>query len=262
METMNYDKVSKKGVSAGMVAFLLIIVLGTIVVVYGMMNEPKATLLGQDALVNVYEDKAVETIAKPIQTIKYKVSDAKINERTGNFKANVTIPKIQIESIGLGEINDKIYSKFQERYTTLKEENAKSLENKFTYKVTYKKYESTLESGEKIISFTIYERIIDDAKGIDTMYKIYGYTINLNTRKILTQDDICPIVLGPTYKTIIRQKVKDYIITGKMINEENYTYSMTGLEEFYIKEGKFHIVFNSGDLANKKYDHLDITITK
>lgn len=262
METMNYDKISKKGISAGLVSFILIIILGTGVVVYAMMNEPEPVTIGQDALVDVYEDKAVETIAKPLETINYKVSDTSINEKTGKLRAKAVIPKISIEGIELKEINENIYSKFETRYKVLEEENAKDLENKFTYKVTYKKYETDLYNGEKLISFTIYERIIDDAKGIDTMYRIYGYTINLNTRKILTQDDICPLLLGPTYKTIIRQQVKDYVVAKKMVKAENYIYSLTGLEEYYVKDGKFHIVFNSGDLVSKKYEHLDITINK
>lgn len=261
METMNYNKINKNKPNAGIITFLLVIIFGSAIVIYSMINEPKPKIIGQDAMVNIYkDDDTIETVAEPAKEVKYKVNSRVKTETTGNFKANISLPLVTIDKLEVSDINNQIYSKFEGRYNTLKEENAKSLENKFTYKVTYKKYENKLESGETILSFTIYERIIDDAKGIDTMYKLYGYTVNLQDKVLMTQDDIGPIVLGPTYKTMIREQVKSYIISNKMISESKYNYSMTGLEEFYIKDGKFHIIFNKGDVVNGKYEHLDITI--
>lgn len=259
METMNYNKV-RKGSGAGIVSFILIIVLGTVVVFYGMANEPEAVILGEDALVDVYEEPVIDAVSDNVEELEYKVSNATIKETSGKFKANITLPKISVNGEGLLDINENIKTKFNNRYTTLKSENATSLENKFTYKVTFKKYETILESGETIVSFTIYERIIDDSKGIDTMYNLYGYTINVNTKKLLTQEDIAPTILGSTYLEKIREGVKNHIVSEKMMSEEDYIYSITGLEEFYIKEGKFHIIFNTGEIVNKKYEHLDIII--
>ena len=259
METMNYNRV-QKGSGAGLVMFVLVIVLGTMVVFYGMANEPEAVVLGQDALVEVYEEPVIDVVSDNVEELKYKVSNDTIKETKGKFKANITLPKVSINDESLLEINEIIKSKFSDRYTSLKNENATSLENKFTYKVTYKKYETELENGEKLVSFTIYERIIDDSKGIDTMYNLYGYTINVNTKTLLKQEDIAPVILGDNYSEKIRESVKDYIVSEKMLKEEDYTYSMTGLEEFYVKEGKLHIIFNTGEIVSKKYEHLDITI--
>ncbi len=259
METMNYNRV-KKGSGAGLVMFVLVIVLGTMVVFYGMANEPEAVILGQDALVEVYEEPVIEVVSDNVEELKYKVSNDTIKETKGKFKANITLPKVSVNDESLLEINETIKSKFSDRYTSLKNENATTLENKFTYKVTYKKYETELENGEKLVSFTVYERIIDDSKGIDTMYNLYGYTINVNTKTLLKQEDVAPIILGDNYSEKIRESVKDYIVSEKMLKEEDYTYSMTGLEEFYVKEGKLHIIFNTGEIVSKKYEHLDITI--
>ena len=259
METMNYNRV-KKGSGVGLVMFVLVIVLGTMVVFYGMANEPETVILGQDALVEVYEEPVVDVVSDNVEELKYKVSNDTIKESKGNFKANITLPRISINDEFLLEINETIKSKFSDRYASLKNENATSLENKFTYKVTYKKYETELENGQKLISFTVYERIIDDSKGIDTMYNLYGYTINVNTKTILKQEDIAPIILGNNYQEKIRETVKDYIVSEKMLKEEDYTYSMTGLEEFYVKEGKLHIIFNTGEIVSRKYEHLDIII--
>lgn len=259
METMNYNRV-KKGSGAGLVMFVLVIILGTVVVFYGMANEPEAVILGQDALVEVYEEPVVEVVSDNVEELKYKVANDTIKETKGKFKVNITLPKISVNGDNLLEVNEIIKTKFNERYTTLKDENASSLENKFTYKVTYKKYETELENGEKLVSFTIYERIIDDSKGIDTMYNLYGFTVNVNTRKLLKQEDVAPTLLGDNYQEKIREGVKDYIISEKMMNEDEYTYSMTGLEEFYVKDGKIHIIFNTGEIVSKKYEHLDITI--
>lgn len=260
METMDYKKINKNKSNVGIFLILLFIVFGSAVVIYSIINEPEPIIIGQDALVDVYEDETIVTVAEPVKEINYKVNSRIKTETSGNFNVNISLPQISVDGIELYDINNNIYNQFEQRYTTLKEENAKDLENKFTYKLTYKKYENTLESGEKIISITIYERIIDDSKGVDTMYKIYGYTINLNNKVMLTQDDIAADLLGPTYKTLIREKVKAYVINNNMIPEDKYIYSMTGLEEFYIKEEKLHIIFNTGELVNSKYEHLDIII--
>ena len=47
-----------------------------------------------------------------------------------------------------------------------------------------------------------------------------------------------------------------------MIEEDKYTYALTGLENYYIKEGVFHIIFNEAELVDKKFKVLDIEIAK
>lgn len=260
MDCMNYDKIDKKNFNIGIFLIVLFIVLGSVVVIYSMINEPQPVIIGQDALVELNDDEVIEVVAEPVKDVNYRVNNRIKNESVGNFKINISLPQIKVDEIEITDINNIIFNKFEERYTTLKEENGKSLENKFTYKVTYKKYETKLENGEKLLSLTIYERIIDDSKGIDTMYKLYGYTINLNKKVLLKQEDISPDLLGPNYKALIKEQVKSYVINNKMILENKYTYSLTGLEEFYVKDGQLHIIFNTGEIVDSKYEHLDITI--
>ena len=45
-----------------------------------------------------------------------------------------------------------------------------------------------------------------------------------------------------------------------MIDSDKYNYSLTGLENYYIKDGVFHIVFNESEIVDKKYGVIDIEI--
>ena len=45
-----------------------------------------------------------------------------------------------------------------------------------------------------------------------------------------------------------------------MIKEDEFTYAITGLENFYIKDSKVHMIFNSEEIVNSKYGIIDITI--
>ena len=122
------------------------------------------------------------------------------------------------------------------------------------------KYESKI-GNKRILSFTFYERIIDDSKGTDVTYKLYAYSIDLVTRELITQDEIGVLILGSTYKTIIKEQIKEFVLNEKLFTEETYMYSLTGLEEFYVKGGKLHIMFNPGEMGDNK-DYLDIKIDK
>ena len=79
------------------------------------------------------------------------------------------------------------------------------------------------------------------------------------TRKLISQEEAAIAILGSTYKTIIKEQIKDFVISKKLFDTETYTYSLTGLEEFYVKNGKLHIMFNPGEMGENK-DYLDITI--
>ena len=72
--------------------------------------------------------------------------------------------------------------------------------------------------------------------------------------------DIFVSILGIDYKTQIKSVVKDYVVSKNMMKEEEYTYAITGLENFYIRDSKLHIVFNEGELVNTKYGVLDIVV--
>lgn len=263
METMNYNRDNKKSKKAGIVAFMLFTCIGTASTIYLMSNEPKAKVIGQDMYIPVDSSNVnsnVEIYSEMnVDDITYTSSSKMYSNTKSNFKASINYPEISINSIKQDEINSKILDKFKTRFEKVKSE-ATSLENKFTYKVTFNEYESKI-NGHRLVSYTFYERIIDDETGLDTTYKLYGYTIDLATKEILTQEEAANIILGSTYKTIIKDVVKNYAIKNNLFTSANYSYVTTGLEEFYVKNEKLHIMFNVGELGNKK-DYLDILVNE
>lgn len=259
METMNYNRDNNKNKKAGIISFMLFICIGTAGTIYLIANEPKPQVLGEDMYipvtsenteVNVYEERDIDVIQYSSKSKTYTDSSSK-------FSANIKYPEITIDSVKQENLYNEMLSKFKERYEKVKEE-ASSLENKFTYKVTYNEYESKINS-HRLVSYTFYERIIDDETGLDTTYKLYGYTIDVAESKILDQESVAKIILGSTYKNILKDAVKDYAIENKLFTESSYSYVLTGFEEFYVKGEKLHIMFNVGELGNKK-DYIDILI--
>lgn len=266
METMSYNKIRKKRTSSmGVYAFFLFIILGTGLVAYSIINEPEPTVLGKDPLkeINVYGEKTEETISKNtvnVDDITCKVEDSQSSSKSGNFSINVTIPKVTINGALADNINSKIKEHYDERAKTLAEQ-MKNAENKFTYKVTYKTYENKV-GDKRIVSITIHERIVDNAKGSSTTDRVDAYNIDLAESKILTQEEAALEVLGSNYSALIREQVKSTVVSSKMIAESKYDYTITGMEQFYIKEGKFHMLLNEGEVVDKSYGVVDITITK
>lgn len=260
METMNYNRDNKKNSKAGIVGFMLFAVVGTAATFYMIANEPEPIVLGQDLYVPTTSTNASEVdiySEEYITNITYKIANEISKSTAGKFKSNIAVPKISIDGDNLEEINGEILNKFLVRYNAVKDE-VKDLENKFTYKVTYNKYESKVD-GKRILAFTFYERIVDDSTGEDVIYKLYAYNIDLATRKLMTQEQAGILILGSTYKTIVKEQIKDFAIAKKLFTDETYTYSLTGLEEFYVKDGKLHIMFNQGEMGDNK-DYLDIII--
>jgi len=263
MELMNYNK-HKKSSGTGIFCFILFTLVGSVMVFYMIKNEPKPQILGENMYIPVGSENVnnensnnVDIYSEDyLKAITYKVSKVMDKDANGNLKLNLSVPKIYIDGTEMSEINDKILSKFKERYNAVNNQS-EMYENKFTYKVTYNMYESMLE-GKRVLSFTFYERIVDDTAGTDATYKLYGVTVDMATKKIISQDDVAPVILGGTYKNEIKSTVKKQLIAKKIFTEDNFSYTMTGLEEFYVRDGKLHIMFNPNELGNK--DYIDIVI--
>lgn len=265
METMSYSKLKKKGSNVGIIAFSLFIVLGSAVIIYSLINEPQPVIIGRDPLANTVatsgDNLQDETETTNKEDVSYKIVDKVIAETNGNFKCSITIPTFQIDSVTIVEINDKILGEYTTRYEAFKKEMAGTVENKFTYKVTYNTYEHKI-NDKKIVSITVFERIVDDKSNRNTMEKLNTYNIDVNTKEILAQDVVASGVLGTSYATLIKEQIKQTIIGAKMMAEDAYKYNVTGLEKFYVKEDKFHIILNPGEIVDKKYGIVDILITK
>ena len=266
METMRLTekKKSSKGVVIGLFLFFVI---GTAILVFAIKTEEEPVTVGTStdtqtqSLVDVEEiDK--EALKEKNQNIEYSVKDNNITDTSNaKMKANMTLPVISIDAKELTTINQDINKYYTEMFASLKEEMA-SATSKYTYKVTYNVYDNMIEEN-KIISVTIYERIVDDSAKKNTMNKIKTYNIDAATKEQITQsNDIALTLFGKEYKTVIRDAIKDYVVSNNMMNEEDFNYTYIGVKPFYIKDGEFHLIFNEGELVDSKYGVLDITIKK
>lgn len=266
METMRLTekKKSSKGVVIGLLLFFII---GAAILVFAVKTEEEPVTVGTStdiqtqSLVDVEEvDK--ETLKEKNKNIEYSVTDNKITDTSNvKMKANMILPVISIDSEELTTINQDINKYYNNMFSSLKEEMS-SATSKYTYKVTYNVYDNMIEEN-KIISVTIYERIVDDSAKKNTMNKIKTYNIDAATKEQITQsNNIALILFGKEYKTVIRDAIKDYVVSNNMMKEEDFNYTYTGVKPFYIKDGEFHLIFNEGELVDSKYGVLDITIKK
>lgn len=265
METMKLTekKKSSKGVVIGLLLFFII---GGAILYLGLKMEEEPEVVGTStdntetqSLVDV--DKAnKDELTKKNQSIEYSVTDKSIKDSSNaKMKAKMTLPVISIEGEELSSINSEINKYYTDMFNSLKEQMA-SASSKYTYTVTYNVYENMIEEN-KVISITIYERIVDDSAKKNTMNKIKTYNIDAATKEQITQsNNIAQILFGKDYKTIIRNSIKDYVVSNKMMKESDFNYTYTGVKPFYIKEGKLHLIFNEGELVDSKYGVLDITI--
>lgn len=257
METMNYDKIKNKS-NAPFICFVTFILLGSGAVAYTLLNEQKPVVIGENPLVQV-DSTNIET-GKDInfQEIEFKIKSVSRTENNTSYKANIILPEISVQDVDLTDINTEIKNRFINKYDALQKDSDQNLENVFTYKVSYETHEIDIEDT-KLLSIVLSETIT--AGTSDTFSsKKYGYVIDLNEKKLLTEDEAAPLILGYSYRNNVKETIKDYIIEKGIVKEENYNYSITGLEEFYIKDNEFHVIFNPNEPFDAKYGILDILI--
>ncbi len=260
MDTMRYQE-HKKSSNIGLISFCAFMIVGGSLVFLGISQEEKmiasATKNNTEqvqSLVDVNEENDVD-----VSTIAVLVENETISDKSNSkIKSDITLPVITIQGEKLATLNSQINSKYTELFTTLKDQ-LKDVSNAFTFKVSYDYYDNTV-AGKRILSVNIHQKIIDDETGKATTEKMETYNIDLKTNKVLNMSDIFVSVLGIDYKTQIKSVVKDYVVSKNMMKDEEYTYAITGLENFYIRDSKLHIVFNEGELVNTKYGVLDIVV--
>ena len=271
METMKYSEVRKPS-KAPVIAFLTFVVLGVSFIIFGVYVEEHNSLFGNGdtvlGLVDIYDNDNVEvykdTEEQVIKTgnfndITYLVSDKTFSDKSNNkIKSSITIPSISINSVDLVELNLKIEEEYTSKFNGFKE-TLSNAENSYTYKVTYKVYENIVYE-KKIISITVWQRTVDDASGSSVFDKIDTYNIDIETKEEVTVEAIAKDMLGSEYKTKIKNSVKNYVVANCGEDAEKFMYVVSGMESFYIKEGKLHIIINSETIVDKKYGVLDITI--
>lgn len=263
METMRYQE-NKKSYKGVIIGFFTFVIIGGGIVALGISQEKQPQVIGNNnnvtsnvetqSLVDVDNNNTIN-----ISEIVYEVSD-KVTNDTENSKlvGNITIPQVSINGEDLVDINTDIDKEYTNRFNSLKEQ-MKSAKNKFTYKVTYNKYENMVE-GKKILSLTIYQRVIDNSSKETTTDKVETYNIDLGTKKIVEESTILLELLGKEYKTKVNEAIKNYVVSKGYVNESEFTYTLTGFENYYIKDSKIHILFNEEEIVDKKYGVLDIVI--
>lgn len=257
METMNYDKIKNKS-NIGLVSFVTFIVLGSGVIAYSLINEKQPTIIGENPLVEVSSPNVVDDEEK--EEINYTITNVSRTNNDASYKSNISLPLIKIEEVELTDINEDIKQRFLNKYDALHENSDENFENEFLYKVTYKSYETEL--GDTTLLTLVFDETITAGNSNTFSSKKYAYVIDLAQKQVLSQDEAAPLVLGYAYRNKIKEDLKSYIVDNKILSEDEYNYSITGLEEFYIKENEFHLVFNPSEPFDEKYGIIDIVINK
>ena len=264
METMHYSE-KRKSSKGFVIFFLAFVIIGGAIIVFAMANEEEPVVIGKNEseiqrLVDVEaQEKEKEETKIKNQNITYEVSDVTHNDSSNTkIKSDITLPKITVEGEELTEINEEIDKEFTDIFAKLKDQ-MKSVESKYTYIVSYNVYENMVDT-DKILSVTIYQRVRDDSAKKNTTEKVSTYNIDLATKEKITEFSVASSILGKDYKSIIKEKVQDHVVENNMMKEEDFTYAITGLEDFYLKDGVFHIIFNEEKLVDKKFGVLDIEV--
>lgn len=268
METMRYqeNKKSYKGVILGFCTFVIV---GGGLVAFGISQEKNPKVIGSNVTGNLETQSLVDvsntTTDTDINTnidtsnVVYEVVDKVIvDKENSKLKGNITLPQVTINGEELTKINSEIENEYKTRFESLKNQMA-SAENKFTYKVTYNKYENEVGKS-KILSLTIYQRVIDDSATKTTTDKVEAYNIDLGTCELVDESTVMLELFGKEYKETVNTAIKSYVVNKGYAKEDNFTYTVTGLENYYIKDSKLHILLNEGEVVDKKYGVLDITI--
>src|SRR5574344_435313 len=263
METMKImeKKKSAKGPILGLILFF-ILGGGILTLALKMQKEPEVIGNKNDTQTQSLVDvDAAQNKKTDLNDLTYSIKEKTLKDTSNSkMKSNMKLPIISINNELIGSVNDEINKYYTDMYSSLKEKMASASSN-YTYVVSYNSYDNIVNS-KKILSVTIYERIQDDSLKKNTMNKINTYNIDLATKEKIAESDIVEEVFGKDYKTIIRDGIKNYVVSKKMMNESDFSYTYTGLKPFYVKDGVFHVIFNEGDLVNSKYGVIDIPISK
>lgn len=259
METMRYQE-NKKSYKGAIFGFFAFVIIGGGLIYFAISQEKEPEIIGKSksdiqGLVDVTNSKNESSF----DDIVYKVEDKVITDKKNTkLKGNITIPQVFVNDEALTDINTKIENEYTSRFESLKDQ-MKNAENNFTYTVTYNKYENTI-GDRKILSLTIYQRIIDDASKKNTTDKVESYNIDLNTKEIVDESEVMLELFGKEYKSKVNDAVKSYVVNKGYKSESDFAYTVTGLENYYIKDSKLHILFNEDEIVDKKHGVLDITI--
>ncbi len=262
METMRYTE-HKKGSKLVTIGLILFILVGGILIYFAMQAETTPDIIGEDKsdinkLLDI-DTSNYETEKNKNSNIKYEIKNKTIEDKTNKkISGNIVLPEIYVEGVVLKDVNDKIAKDYSDIFSGLKTQMLDA-ENTFEYIVSYDYYDNMVGS-KKIVSFVIRQKILDKSNENVTMERINTYNVDLAGKKEISQSDIAKNILGVDYKTILRKQIIEYLVENQIMSEEEFNYTITGLENFYIKEGNLYIIFNSDELENNDHGILEINI--
>lgn len=264
MDTMRYQEHKKKS-NIGLISFVIFVIVGGSLVFLGILNEDEPNIVGGvttevQSLVNIENQSTkVNSSLEDIKNISYEVTEKNTSDESNSkIKSNISVPVVKFNDVEQTELNEKIEKKYTELFATLKEQ-LKDVSNNFTFKVSYNAYDNVVKT-KRILSLTLHQRIVDDEAEATTTDKVETYNIDFATKEELKVSDVLLSAFGKDYKVIAKNSIKNYVVEKGMMAEEDYIYALSGLENFYVKDGEIHIIFNESELVDEKYGVLDIVI--
>jgi hypothetical protein len=268
METIRFTE-RRKTTKWPAIIVMTFLAIGGIFVAYAIKNEDNPKMLGFSSDVVTAEsnglEKVEQTDAQKLEqamNLNYEIKDiSSIDKSLSNFVSDIHIPTIYVDGKEIAELNAKIQNEYTTRFENLKEQMSKA-ESNYSFNVTYT-YFDNIVGLRKVVSIVVTQQIIDTDSQKVTSEKVTTYNVDLSSKTTLDQSDVLVDILGKDYKTILKDQVKSYVINNGYVKEANYNYEITGLENFYIKDSNFHIVFNGdSDSIVDSNDVIDVEIQK
>lgn len=250
METMNYREKKKKSLKLPIFGLSTFLIAGACVVTYGMINEKEPTVVGNNGSriagtdVPVVETSALAMLTEEELDKKFEVKTQYDSDKSlENVKSDLSIPFVYINGEELKEFNTSLEEKYKKQFEGFKD-TMKNVEHSFTYRVYYQVLSSVVRN-EGIISLIVTEKMVSDEDGEESLKKRTTYNISVDTKEVLEQRDVIISILGASYKDAIKESLSSYLEENKILSRDEYKYAYTGFENFYIKKGTLHFIFNS-----------------
>lgn len=270
METIRYTE-KKKSTKWPAVITVIFLVIGGAFVAYGIKFEDNPRMLGFSNANTVTDTNALENVEptdeeklQQAMNLNYEIKEVTSEDKTTpSYVSDIHLPNIYVDGKELTEIDAKISEEYTTRFENVKNAVSGKTESNYSFNVSYKYYDNIVGT-KKVVSIIVDQQIVDTDSNKSTSRKVTTYNIDLASKSIITQADVLVDLLGKDYKELIKSQVKDYVISNKLISESKYNYEITYLENFYIQDGVFHIVFNmdSDPIVNDSKGVLDIEINK
>lgn len=250
METIRYTE-RRKTTKWPAICVMLFLVFGGCFVAYAIKNEDNPRMLGlsvnavantSDGLENVEMTDAEKL--EQAMNLNYEVKEVSSKDQSKkNCVSDIHLPTLYVDGKEIADLNVKIQNEYVNRFNTLKEQ-MNNTDSNYSFNVTYTYYENIV-GVKKVVSIVVNQQVVDTDSQKITSEKVTTYNVDLSSKNVLAQSDVLLDLLGKEYKDKLKTTVKDYVVSNKLISESDYKYEITGLENFYIKDSKFHIIFNT-----------------